>query len=297
MGYGPPPLFRRGVSARARFLFFVVLSLVTILVDGRLRVLDGFRNAIITGTTPIKQLLFLPSDLLSHAEDYFKSKSTLANENRQLTESNQQLLLRSARLDELNQENERLRKLVNALPKTNNHSITTEVIGKVADPFSNRLQVNAGEAEGIEVGMPVIGTNGVLGQVTRTVQHQSEVTLLTDHKQQIAVLDERTGQQFIAAGTGEKLLDILFVQPNTDIQVGDRLVTSGLDQLFPRNILVGVITNIDYQPGETYKRVTAAPSLANDVQFATIILVNPDPTAALTEQEPKDPFARRQRKR
>lgn len=298
MQYGPPPLFRQGVSARVRFIFFVVLSLVAILVDGRLRALEGLRSAIISFTSPIERVVSLPSKLIGEGENYFTSKSKLAAENRRLTEENQLLQLKAARLDEMTHENERLRALVNAVPRSFSQVVTAEVIGRVADPFTNRIQINVGEIEGLQTGMPVIGAFGALGQISRVVAHAAEVTLLTDHRQQIAVMNERTGALFIASGTGDGLLDVLFVLPKADIKLGDRLVTSGLDHLFPRNILVGTVDAINYQPGETYQRISAVPSVDTaDIQFATVVLTNPIPAASLDEENAKSPLERRRRPR
>ena len=64
MAYGAPPLFRQGVSARARFLFFLMLSLAAILVDGRLRSLDGLRSTVVSFTSPIVEAIHLPLSLI-----------------------------------------------------------------------------------------------------------------------------------------------------------------------------------------------------------------------------------------
>lgn len=298
MEYGPPPLFRLGVSARARFLFFLLLSLVAILVDGRFRALDGFRSAVVSFTTPIVNLIGLPAEIVRSSEGYFTSKKRLADENMRLVEENQLLQLRAARYGEMELENARLRRLVAAVPRTSSQVVTAEVVGRVADPFTNRIRINVGERDGILVGMPVIGAFGVLGQVSRTVAHLSEVTLLTDHRQQVAVASERTGERFVAAGTGDGSLDVRFALPSADLKPGDRLLTTGLDQLYPRNILVATVSAVDYQPGETYQRVSAEPAAQMaDIQFATVILTDPNPSAALDEAaEKQDPFERRRRR-
>ena len=176
----------------------------------------------------------LPSKLIGEGEKFTsRARQILQQKNRRLTEENQLLQLKAARLDEMTHENERLRALVNAVPRSFSQVVTAEVIGRVADPFTNRIQINVGEIEGLQTGMPVIGAFGALGQISRVVAHAAEVTLLTDHRQQIAVMNERTGALFIASGTGDGLLDVLFVLPKADIKLGDRLVTSGLDHLLP----------------------------------------------------------------
>ena len=289
MAYGAPPLFRQGVSIRARFLFFLMLSLAVILVDGRLRALDDFRSALTSFLTPFKEVVQLPGLFIENSAGYFISKKNLNEEIQRLTKENQLLQLDAARMEEMRQENENLRHLVSALAATTDHVVTTEVIGRPADPFSRRIQIAAGALDGVQVGMPVIGPFGVLGQVSRTVSHQSEVTLISDHKSRISVINNRTGQIFLLAGTGDSgLLTVAFAQPSADLQPGDELVTSGLDHLYPKAVLTAIVKSSTYVPGEAYRRVeaTAAADLT-DVQFATVVLVNPHPTAELDIQDVK----------
>lgn len=297
MAYGAPPLFRQGVSIRARFLFFLMLSLAVILVDGRLRALDDFRSALTSFLTPFKEVVQLPGLFIENSAGYFISKKNLNEEIQRLTKENQLLQLDAARMEEMRQENENLRHLVSALAATTDHVVTTEVIGRPADPFSRRIQIAAGTLDGVQVGMPVIGPFGVLGQVSRTVSHQSEVTLISDHKSRISVINNRTGQIFLLAGTGDSgLLTVAFAQPSADLQPGDELVTSGLDHLYPKAVLTAIVKSSTYVPGEAYRRVeaTAAADLT-DVQFATVVLVNPHPTAELNikDVKPQNRFERR----
>ena len=297
MAYGAPPLFRQGVSIRARFLFFLMLSLAVILVDGRLRALDDFRSALTSFLTPFKEVVQLPGLFIENSAGYFITKKNLNEEIQRLTKENQLLQLDAARMEEMRQENENLRHLVSALAATTDHVVTTEVIGRPADPFSRRIQIAAGTLDGVQVGMPVIGPFGVLGQVSRTVSHQSEVTLISDHKSRISVINNRTGQIFLLAGTGDSgLLTVAFAQPSADLQPGDELVTSGLDHLYPKAVLTAIVKSSTYVPGEAYRRVeaTAAADLT-DVQFATVVLVNPHPTAELDikDVKPQNRFERR----
>ena len=281
MAYGAPPLFRQGVSIRARFLFFLMLSLAVILVDGRLRALDDFRSALTSFLTPFKEVVQLPGLFIENSAGYFISKKNLNEEIQRLTKENQLLQLDAARMEEMRQENENLRHLVSALAATTDHVVTTEVIGRPADPFSRRIQIAAGALDGVQVGMPVIGPFGVLGQVSRTVSHQSEVTLISDHKSRISVINNRTGQIFLLAGTGDSgLLTVAFAQPSADLQPGDELVTSGLDHLYPKAVLTAIVKSSTY---------------LTDVQFATVVLVNPHPTAELDikDVKPQNRFERR----
>ena len=294
MEYGPPPLFRQGISARVRFIFFVLMSVILILVDGRLRSLDDFRSAVVSFTTPMVELATLPMKLFDQTEGYFVSKVRLKNENDQLSEENQRLSLEVARLREMQEENDRLRRLVGAVPRTSDKVVTAEVLGRVSDQFTRRLKINLGEKDGLKTGMPVIGAFGVLGQLSRLIAHQAEVTLITDHRQRLSVMNERTGERFILAGTGEEVMDLLFVLPNADVKAGDRLVTSGIDKIFPRQISAGIIRESSHQPGETYRTVSVTPTVElDDIQFATVIMTDPSLATALDDIRENDVIRRR----
>lgn len=297
MAYGAPPLFRQGVSARARFLFFLMLSLAAILVDGRLRSLDGLRSAVVSFTSPIVEAIHLPGRILGEGQGYFMSKRRLNEEVQRLSEENQLLQLTAARYEEVQQENESLRRLINTVPRTADKVATAEVVGRIADPFSRRIQINIGSREGVDVGMPVIGPFGVLGQISRVVNRLSEVTLLTDHTIRLSVINRRTGAFFILSGTGDDKLSVLFALPSADIRKGDELITSGLDNLFPKAILAARVTATSYQPGEPYQRVEAAAVAdVEDIQFATVVLANPNPAAGLEETSAPSRFERRSRR-
>ncbi len=297
MAYGAPPLFRQGVSARARFLFFLMLSLAAILVDGRLRSLDGLRSTVVSFTSPIVEAIHLPGRILGEGQGYFMSKRRLNEEVQRLSEENQLLQLSAARYEEVQQENESLRRLINTVPRAADKVATAEVIGRIADPFSRRIQINIGSREGVEVGMPVIGPFGVLGQISRVVSRLSEVTLLTDHTIRLSVINRRTGAFFILSGTGDDTLSVLFTLPSADIRPGDELITSGLDNLFPKAILAARVTATSYQPGEPYQRVEAAAVAdVEDIQFATVVLANPNPAAGLEEVTAPSRFERRSRR-
>lgn len=296
MSYGAPPLFRQGVPAKARFIFFLTLSLALILVDGRLRALDGLRSTIVSFTAPVVETVSLPALIIADGEGYLKSKHHLNEEINKLSTENQLLQLQAARFEEIQKENEELRRLVNAVPRTADRVATGEVIGRIADPFSRRIKINIGTPDGLAVGMPVLGPFGVLGQISRVVNRLSEVTLLTDHTSRLAVINRRTGAFHVLAGTGSNTLSLLYVQPSEDIQPGDELITSGLDNLFPKQVLAARVTEAGYRPGEPYQNVSA--TLAADienVQFATVVLVEPS-TDVVTESAPPSRFERRQRR-
>ena len=125
-----------------------------------------------------------------------------------------------------------------------------------------RIVIDKGMTEGIALGSPVIDESGVLGQVTRVYPLVSEVTLLTDRDQSIPVMNARTGQRNIAFGNpgfADGSLELRFVPPGADVEVGDLLVTSGIDGIYPSGLHVATISRIDRRTDAAFARIHANP--------------------------------------
>ncbi len=113
--------------------------------------------------------------------------------------------------------------------------------------------VDRGIEDGVDRGQPVIDESGVVGQVTRVFPMSSEVTLLTDREQAIAVQNVRTGVRGVAygnaAGGAAGQIDLRFMPPNADVKSDDLLVTSGLDGIFPDGLPVAKVLSRRAQRG------------------------------------------------
>ncbi len=97
--------------------------------------------------------------------------------------------------------------------------------------------------------MPAITLNGLAGKVISTSPHFSEILLLTDTNFSVAVRVERTRSEGIVSGTGTNMCILKYIPVEEDIMVGDRLITSGTDGIFPEGIKVGVVKKIEKKKG------------------------------------------------
>jgi rod shape-determining protein MreC len=121
----------------------------------------------------------------------------------------------------------------------------------------------------------VIDNAGVVGQVTRVFPFTSEVTLLTDKEQAIPVQVLRNGLRSVAYGRGHSgLLDLRFVAPNADIQVGDVLVTSGLDGMYPAGLAVAKVIQVESVAAGSFGRVVCQPLAGIDRHRQLLIVMS-----------------------
>jgi rod shape-determining protein MreC len=177
------------------------------------------------------------------------------------------------KLDILEKENERLRRLLSATPKTTEDHLIAEIVAVDVDPYRHFIVLNKGSKDGAYKGQPIIDAHGVMGQIVYVNAMSSTAMLITDVSHAIPVQIDRTGLRSVAFGTGQTdYLDLKHIPHNADLRVGDKLISSGLGERFPRNYPVAVITNINRDTGETFIDVRAEPLAQLDTSREVLLV-------------------------
>jgi rod shape-determining protein MreC len=258
----PPPFFRQGLSALSKLALFGLLAVLLMVSDERFKITNPLRSTIATVMSPLQWLVLQPAYAIGYLGSYLVSlqeaRSLVAQNDKKLTLDT----LKLQKTEQLQIENGHLRKLLNLRPQLSVSAQTVQVLYETPDPYSHRIVIDKGVLEGIALGSPVIDDSGVLGQVTRVYPMVSEVTLLTDRDQSIPVMNARTGQRNIAFGnpghaSGE--LELRFVPPGADVEVGDLLTTSGIDGVYPAGLHVATVSGIDRRTDAAFARIHATP--------------------------------------
>ncbi|QJD99383.1 rod shape-determining protein MreC [Massilia forsythiae] len=260
MEYSPPPLFKQGAPARVKVTVFALVSIALLVVDARFHALTAVRQVAATVLYPLQMAALAPRDAVAGAGSYFSSIAALQKEVRDL--KSQQIALAQAMQQAQLQtaENAHLRRLMEAREHLPVRSLMSEILYDARDPSTRRVVLDRGSRSGVKLGLPVIDNAGVVGQVTRVFPFTAEVTLLTDKEQAIPVQVLRSGLRSVAYGRGHSgLLDLRFVAPNADIQVGDVLVTSGLDGMYPAGLAVAKVVQVENVAAGAFGRVVCQP--------------------------------------
>lgn len=257
----PPAFFVRGPSPLARLTFFAAVSIALMAVDARLHYLTEIRQGLAVVLHPLEVAVRAPVTAFQYVSDYISTQTNLVKENRQL---HQQALQQSADLQRfrtLLAENTHLRNLLGTLPAMRQPAKLGEIVHSARDPFTRKVIVNLGARQGIASGQAVIDEFGVIGQVTQVYPFSSEVTLVTDKDLAIPVQVERSGMRAIAFGNSRaNAIDLPYLPVNVDIRVGDKLVTSGIDGVYPPGLAVAKVTALDRKSFAPFARITCAPT-------------------------------------
>ncbi len=256
-----PAFFARGPSPFARLVFFTALSLALMATDSRLQYLANARQNLMVFMHPLQVIANIPSQAYNFTNEYFSTHHRLLSENEQLRTQALTQDVALQRLNILTLENVNLRDLLQANKSLTQSSTLAEIMHVGRDPFTKKVIVNRGENNQIIIGSAVVDATGIIGQVTRTYPSSSEVTLITDKSLAIPIQIERNGLRAIAFGHGrDNTLDLPYLPANVDIRDGDKLVTSGIDGVYPTGLSVATVTEVKTTPDSPFARIVCVPT-------------------------------------
>jgi len=259
------PIYGRGPSPGLRFTVYALLSLTLMNLDQRARWSERIRYGLGAAAYPVQVAVNSPLAAWHWFTDSFATRGTLRTENQRLHDQVAALQLSQLRQQALEQENAQLRELHARLPPLVKKWLVAEVIGVDADTLRQRLIINRGAHEGVQVNQPVVDGTGIVGQVAHVGPWSAEVILITDPEHAIPVQVQRNGLRTIAVGSGnaEELL-LPYLAVNSDIRSGDVLLSSGLGGVFPAGYPVGRISGVHREANQLLAQVRAEPAARLD---------------------------------
>ena len=254
------PIFLDGFSSHRRMMLALVLSSVFIYCDHKLASFETARTYLQSLVSPLQYIANSPKQLMDYASENIVSRKQLMAENQRYQKQelifNEKLL----QLNILQQENNRLRKLLGSPIRSNLKKMVAEILAVDSDPYSQQVVVNRGTSDGIYEGQPVINENGVVGQVLHVGANNSRVLLLSDITHAIPLRIHRNGIRVIAKGTGSVTqMEIEHMPHSTDIKKGDLLVTSGLGGRFPEGYPVAEVSYVSDNTNREFARILVKP--------------------------------------
>lgn len=191
----------------------------------------------------------------------FATGASLRAENERLRNRMQELEAERNRLLEADATNQRLQELLEFRSRLPVGSVTASIIAKSASSWFQSSLLDKGSADGVQKGMAVVTPLGVLGQVVFVTKHNAKVLLLTDPNSGVDVLVQRTRTRGIVSGSLDNGMIMKYVKRTEDVREGDRLVTSGVDGVFPKGLLVGTVTKVERQQLGLFQLIEVAPAV------------------------------------
>lgn len=240
----------------ALFLFLFLFWLLTMQVkSGRFTFME---KPVLAVSGFLERIIVAPFRFAREAAQGYLFLVHTERDNGRLWEELERLKLENAVTNELLLENERLRDLLAFSRLNRASSIAVLVIGKAASPSSRTITINKGAADGVVKDLPVITTAGVVGKIQSEIAGTAKVLLLTDPASTLAVRVQRNREEGLLEGKIENCA-LKYVSYYADIQVGDLLVTSGMDGIFPKGIPVARVVKVTKREAVAFQSVIAEP--------------------------------------
>lgn len=271
-------MFARQLGATARLLIWLLVGVVCVVADSRYHALEGLRSGFSLLLQPVRETLRVPADVATELGGFFTRHRLLQNERDALREERARLWASVNAVREISRENAELRVLLQLQARPGQQLVHAAMVYRGHDWFAQQMTLDQGADAKLRSGLPVVDASGLVGQLSRIYAGSSEVTLVSSPSQLTPVFIERTGQRGLVAGGGRGYLELKYMPGNTDVRVNDRLLTSGIDRVYPAGIPVARVTRVTHSQSGPYLRVACIPLAGLDRSRAVLVLRADPPT-------------------
>lgn len=258
--------FQNSSDARLRRILFIVLLVLSLIMvtvyarEGEDGSLHAMQNEVGSWVAPFR---LAGSHVAAGADDAGEALGNATADEETLSalrEKNAELTALVAQDEEIRQENERLRGLLNMQETYGVSGVTAQVIGRSTDAWNQTITINKGERDGVDSGLTVMGPVGVVGQVVSTSRTTATVRLLTDPKSGAAALIQSNRAEGIVRGSLDGLLYLQNVDADVQVSVGDLVLTSGLGGSYVRGLLIGTVVKVEGSAGDATRTIVVSPN-------------------------------------
>lgn len=225
--------------------FLLVFSLLLVSASLRApRPRDPLSVMLLEGMRPLQLLVSGSERALAQVWNNYVNLVGVRAENEALKGRIRQLEDDARQVAQLREANQRLSELLGFRAGLEGQAQVAQVSGRDPVALFQSLTIDKGERDGITKGFAVLSSNGLVGQVVATSAHAARVLLITDHNSGVDALVERSRARGIIAGALSDGCVMKYLQRGEDVNVGDRVATSGLDGIFPKGIPIGEVTKV-----------------------------------------------------
>lgn len=247
----------RSRTQRGLLLLLLALVLFSLSVTGIYRG-GGLREILISISTPPQRALTWAYDGVARLLSRYLFLVGVAEENERLRGEVRELRLRLQVLAERAREAERLRELLHFKESTDLEVLPARVIGLSPSPQSRAFFINRGQRDGVKRGMAVVTGDGVVGRIGEVTPDSALVVPIIERGIRVSVLLEGSRTRAVLEGLGWSCR-LLYVPKEEGVREGDRVITSGLDGVFPKGLWVGEVSRVNRSPGGLFLEVEVRP--------------------------------------
>lgn len=273
------------IRQRTGWLFASITVMHLVLISAQVNTRRGvpmLEEAVFGGLAEVQRVAAEGIGFVRGGWGRYLALQRIEEENAQLRDETARLRVSLQRERALAAQSRDLQRLLDLRNSTALETMAASVIAGGASPDFRTVTIDKGRGQGLAADMAVIVPAGVVGRVIMPAARAAKVQLLSDRNAAVAALVERSRAQGIVVGTGDDRLRMEYVAGTADLKVGDQVVTSGMDGIYPKGFVIGQIESVQRGAGE-FTEIVVRSSVDFSALEAVLVIVTPP--AAATESE------------
>ena len=263
-------------EARALLAALLVVALIITTVyyrEGDQGALHTVRRGVHAVTAPVAMVGEWLTTPIRWTDDWIAGLTVTRTEIDGLREQNLELRQNVIELEEHRLENERLKSMVGFIDARELDALGSRVIGRPVNAWEGVITIDRGTADGVEIGMPVLAPQGLLGQTVNVTEHSAKVRLITDQRSGVSAIIQSNRAEGIVGGSIQGDLSMDYVSREATVVVGDVVITSGMGGVYPKGLLIGEVEDIQVNENDLFQRIFVRPTAEVEGIEEVIILV------------------------
>lgn len=267
----------RGSSGGRLTIVLVAISIILFTVSARggdTGFLGGLRSFYQTITLPISYIgtvVSRPFQGIGNAvSNMTADEATLQD----LESENRQLKAENTQLKESQETATRLQALLDLQDSYNLQSTAAHIINASRDSWSDTVTIDKGSADGLDVGMTVTDSSGVIGQISQVSADAATVRLITDANSGVAAMVQESRAQGMLNGSADGTLSLNMIRTDQAVNVGDVVVTSGLGGVYPKGLPLGTVSAVDKLDGALYYTISVTPAATTESYEEVLVITS-----------------------
>ena len=253
-------MFSKRMLLVAAVIVLVAVNVILLTITGKhTQAPAGFGRGVIAVVSPFQEQITAFLQSIKNVWNHYFFLVSVAEENQRLNKALAQSLQKINQCSETELANDRLRHLLGFEKEIPRPMIPAQVVGRDPSPWSKTVTIDKGKQDGVHQGAPVVVPEGIVGIVVEASAHYAKVLLLIDPNSAVDALVQQTRARGIVKGGGDDFCVFDYVLRKHSISVGDTVVSSGLDGVFPKGLRVGRISEIVRLNAGIFQKVSVTP--------------------------------------
>jgi len=240
-------------------IVLIAVNIIVLSVNSRRYTSFGLERVAISFISPFQEFVTRTIRFTKDIWHQYFALVTVAKENQALRSQLNQASEKSNLWQETELANARLRNLLDFQKNITDQVVAAEVIGKDPSPWFKTVIIDKGKADGVTKGLPVVMPQGIAGQVIETANHYSKVMLIIDRNSAVDALVQRTRARGVIKGESTDQCRLDYVLRKKDVHVGDTVVSSGSDGVYPKGLRIGRVSEVIEHDADIFHEVFISP--------------------------------------